>query len=167
MTQSPAPTNDADRFCLGCGYNLRGLPRGDCPECGQWFDPNLEITYAGQPPMPAPPRPRLRPATAIAAAVTLIALGRLVIYTLDADTAVCVYVSIYPLWLLGCILLIMSVVRNETLTGLVTWMLAGIGIGLALAVWDGPLGVLVACCVGPFAGLLREWMDLGEITRQR
>jgi hypothetical protein len=31
--------------CLKCGYLLRGLPRNECPECGQAFDPGDPRTY--------------------------------------------------------------------------------------------------------------------------
>src|SRR5688500_6888706 len=30
---APAP-NDADLFCPGCGYDLRAIDSGRCPECG-------------------------------------------------------------------------------------------------------------------------------------
>jgi hypothetical protein len=30
--------------CLGCGYNLKGLPEPRCPECGLRFDPNRSAT---------------------------------------------------------------------------------------------------------------------------
>jgi hypothetical protein len=31
---------DVDRFCPGCGYDLRGITSDRCPECGTPFDPN-------------------------------------------------------------------------------------------------------------------------------
>jgi hypothetical protein len=31
--------------CLGCGYDLRGLPENRCPECGLPFDPADPSTY--------------------------------------------------------------------------------------------------------------------------
>ena len=31
--------------CLKCGYLLRGLPSGRCPECGKFFDPTDMGTY--------------------------------------------------------------------------------------------------------------------------
>jgi hypothetical protein len=36
----PALAGDAsiDRFCVGCGYNLRGLISDRCPECGLKLD---------------------------------------------------------------------------------------------------------------------------------
>lgn len=30
--------NESDRFCIACGYNLRGLTSEQCPECGLRFD---------------------------------------------------------------------------------------------------------------------------------
>lgn len=43
MTAHPAidpidETLDAEHFCLSCGYNLRGLAGGRCPECGRVID---------------------------------------------------------------------------------------------------------------------------------
>ena len=34
------PDLTTDRFCPGCGYDLRGIPSDRCPECGTPFDPN-------------------------------------------------------------------------------------------------------------------------------
>ena len=31
--------------CLDCGYDLRGLPKNRCPECGREFDPEDCRTY--------------------------------------------------------------------------------------------------------------------------
>jgi len=31
--------------CLGCGYDLRGLPENRCPECGRAFDPDDSTTF--------------------------------------------------------------------------------------------------------------------------
>ncbi len=33
-------TDSGDLFCSECGYNLRGLTVGRCPECGHAFDPD-------------------------------------------------------------------------------------------------------------------------------
>jgi len=38
---SPAP----HKRCLGCGYDLHGLPENRCPECGRPFDPEDPRTY--------------------------------------------------------------------------------------------------------------------------
>ncbi|HYE18170.1 MAG TPA: hypothetical protein VEA69_06985 [Tepidisphaeraceae bacterium] len=37
-----------DLYCLGCYYNLRGLPADArrCPECGRNFHPDLPATYS-------------------------------------------------------------------------------------------------------------------------
>jgi hypothetical protein len=32
------PVENSERFCLDCGYNLRGLAGGRCPECGRVID---------------------------------------------------------------------------------------------------------------------------------
>ncbi len=37
------------RHCLGCGYDLRGLPEPcDCPECGQHLDPGVYTWFGIQ-----------------------------------------------------------------------------------------------------------------------
>ena len=35
----------AEMFCLQCGYNLRGLERPSCPECGRGYDAENPATY--------------------------------------------------------------------------------------------------------------------------
>jgi hypothetical protein len=41
---SPEPS-ESQKFCISCGYSLRGLPVNRCPECGQAFDPEDPRTY--------------------------------------------------------------------------------------------------------------------------
>ncbi len=43
----------ANKYCLDCGYNLRGLERGKCPECGRWFDVEERWSWAAQEPVSA------------------------------------------------------------------------------------------------------------------
>ncbi len=38
------------RYCRGCGYSLRGLSAGKCPECGRPFDPANEATLSRRKP---------------------------------------------------------------------------------------------------------------------
>lgn len=38
-------TPPVEARCLGCGYALRGLEGGVCPECGRPFDPADPLTY--------------------------------------------------------------------------------------------------------------------------
>jgi hypothetical protein len=33
-------------YCLGCFYDLRGLPENRCPECGRLFDPTNHRTFS-------------------------------------------------------------------------------------------------------------------------
>src|SRR5690349_11519396 len=35
-----------ERYCLKCGYSLRGLTDNHCPECGTEFDPENPSTFA-------------------------------------------------------------------------------------------------------------------------
>jgi len=44
---SPSET-DSGMYCLGCRYDLRGLPENRCPECGRSFDPSQSRTFARQ-----------------------------------------------------------------------------------------------------------------------
>ncbi len=41
-----------ERYCLGCGYPLFGLPEPRCPECGRAFDPLDPSTFALSPKQP-------------------------------------------------------------------------------------------------------------------
>ncbi len=41
-------------YCLGCQYDLRGLPERRCPECGRAFDPQDPATYLKVPTQPRP-----------------------------------------------------------------------------------------------------------------
>jgi len=40
---------NADRYCRGCGYNVRQLPEPRCPECGRAFDPADPRTTLAKP----------------------------------------------------------------------------------------------------------------------
>lgn len=40
------PTPQTPMRCLGCGYDLIGLPAGVCPECARAFDPEDASTWA-------------------------------------------------------------------------------------------------------------------------
>src|SRR5262245_60167127 len=42
--------------CFGCGYELRGLPAGACPECGRAFNPSDPQTFGDAPPRWNPAR---------------------------------------------------------------------------------------------------------------
>jgi hypothetical protein len=45
---SSAGEHETGMYCLGCRYNLRGLPENRCPECGRSFDPSRPTTFARQ-----------------------------------------------------------------------------------------------------------------------
>lgn len=36
--------------CIDCAYDLRGLSRHACPECGRWFEPDDPTSYDTRPP---------------------------------------------------------------------------------------------------------------------
>ena len=36
-------------YCLGCYYDLRGLPENRCPECGRFFSPGNPKSYSVTP----------------------------------------------------------------------------------------------------------------------
>src|SRR5215217_6210412 len=61
----------AAAYCRRCGYPLRGLAGGRCPECGGAFDLTNRKTFARKPPRPAV----WRWARRVAAVLTLLALA--------------------------------------------------------------------------------------------
>ena len=42
---APTESSPSIRHCLGCSYDLRGLPENRCPECGRCFDPDDPGTF--------------------------------------------------------------------------------------------------------------------------
>ncbi|MEX2216030.1 MAG: hypothetical protein WD768_18100 [Phycisphaeraceae bacterium] len=38
------PLKEINLYCPSCGYDLRGSPRGDCPECGKAVDREAMLT---------------------------------------------------------------------------------------------------------------------------
>src|SRR5215212_3665833 len=61
----------AAAYCRRCGYSLRGLAGGRCPECGGAFDLANRKTFARKPPRPA----LWRWARRVTVLVTLLALA--------------------------------------------------------------------------------------------
>ena len=45
-----APASAPHAYCRGCGYSLRGLAGGNCPECGRAFDLADRRTVGRRPP---------------------------------------------------------------------------------------------------------------------
>jgi hypothetical protein len=89
--------------CPDCGYDLRGLPSGQCPECGRAFDPSDPASYLGRP---------LSGRTLLVEAVVAIVLllGVLLLGWL-ADRGLPVIESFYWFWVIaGPFSLIMSFV---------------------------------------------------------
>jgi len=49
---SAATTTALSAYCKRCGYSLRGLEGGKCPECGREFDLSDRRSFARRPPRP-------------------------------------------------------------------------------------------------------------------
>lgn len=60
--------------CIGCGYALRGLSSGRCPECGREFDPNNPATFHQGQPISRLSRLVLRPISVIWVGLALIGM---------------------------------------------------------------------------------------------
>jgi hypothetical protein len=78
MTQNNAEINLDERFCLGCGYALRGLQSRRCPECGRAFNPDDPATMSIGRPLRGWQRAVLRPTSWALIFLALLGTGLLV-----------------------------------------------------------------------------------------
>jgi len=73
------PTPAVDVFCPRCRYNLRGLPDGHCPECGERFERQRLLVDAER---PVEPLWRLGLAFLVFPAMYWVSIGPILIFLL-------------------------------------------------------------------------------------
>ncbi|WP_432800055.1 hypothetical protein [Poriferisphaera sp. WC338] len=87
-------------FCLECGYNLRGLTRRTCPECGRSFNPNDRYSYADSPKGNAALVHPILYQVGIPAILFFVPLCfGFFAWLVEPDVSMSIFVFLYPFWI--------------------------------------------------------------------
>jgi hypothetical protein len=136
-------------FCIGCGYDLKGLTRTTCPECGRRFSPGDPETYACGPPSPVK---RSIIVQALAAGLAWFSVAPMYIAWMQAwfilgrrpqahidDPKLIAGLTLYPEPVYCCTLapvaLLIHLVLLSWLALRAEWMLAAVHFWIALVSW--------------------------------
>ncbi|MEM0915086.1 MAG: hypothetical protein AAGK09_10820 [Planctomycetota bacterium] len=138
---------DADRYCLDCGYNLRGLHEPRCPECGSWFDPERPSTYyaKGDVSQELLRQDKTIRTALIAVLIVLTVAGLPIIYFAD-DLLGPPFEWLGPLltvtpWSAMCAYALIWLIEHDRVVTLPAYLIAGVVIGVGL----GIVAALVGC----------------------
>jgi hypothetical protein len=110
-------------YCLGCNYDLRGLPEPRCPECGRAFDPNDPKTFREE------PRERHRAWIVVAIYMLPLVLSSWVWMTTHPQSAIA-----WSMRLLICV---------RTACGPIGWVLPSLGLAIPAALLEWGIWLLV------------------------
>lgn len=143
--------NQLEGYCKDCGYPLTGLPSGRCPECGCTFNWSLPTTYSSdrepvQTQSDATQEYRKRLANRIVVSTLVLFSGLVPLLSADRmpGYACCLFIFVIPIWIMLCVIGLLSIVSSTGSLGIPGALLIGIGVGLAL----GGLTALIATSIG-------------------
>lgn len=152
---------DRDRYCIECGYNLRGVTRPVCPECGRSFDPKRLSTYLNDPPA-EPTLQRIgrragHRGTSLTIHLLALWMPSIVLWfgpDLHIPTFACMLLP--PLVLLGAaaIYRVLQLLPEHIQENVALTLPVGFGTGALLGIPYGPIGMAVGAIVGPITGLI-------------
>lgn len=131
---------DVDRYCLDCGYNLRGLHEPRCPECGSWFDPERPSTYYAKGDVSQELlRQDQTVRVALIVVLTVVGIAGLPIIFFADDLIAGRFRWIGPLlvvtpWSAMCSYALLWLVEHDRLVTLPAYLIAGVAIGVGLGV---------------------------------
>ncbi|MFN3167696.1 MAG: hypothetical protein ACE37H_11605 [Phycisphaeraceae bacterium] len=136
---------ESEARCKGCGYPLMGLPSGGCPECGRAFDWNKRTTYRLPHDKGAVAGMLLNrrwPATRFVLAFApglLLSVGYAA-GVVEVGYWGCFILLAYPVWLVVCVALLLSVVAPLDRLSTGVSILLGVAAGAVLGMTGGIVG---------------------------
>lgn len=156
--------------CRGCGYPLKGLPSGECPECGHEFDWNKRTTYRlGDEPGTLRGMYLLRKKALLRLALVL-APGLVVLLSvwfglIDYGDWGCFLIILYPFWVLAATVCTLAVISPIGLLGTLGAMMLGIVIAFPFSLFFGVgvWGLALAIPAGLVAGLVFKHMQMNDL----
>jgi hypothetical protein len=160
--------SDPDARCKDCGYTLKGLPSGACPECGRPFDWNKRTTF------------RLGDEPGALGAVWLVrkrALIRFLLVFIPGFVVVlsalldgislndwgCFLILIYPFWVVACTVCALALASPMGMLGVLGSMLLGGVIAFFFYALFGPWVMALAVPTGLVAGLVFKHMQYSDL----
>ncbi|MEM9419857.1 MAG: hypothetical protein AAGA25_12525 [Planctomycetota bacterium] len=169
-----------DKFCKGCGYNLRGLMSGECPECGLPFSLTNPRTYLTSDQLGQNKANQVLPKRRVLNFLISILVAWVIPYSLGllialginpsassapselAVVGCCLYIVFYPVTILIATTCLLNALLPERINGITANILAGALFGgvlmagqLVLFTGFSPLILALGIVVGLPAGLWR------------
>lgn len=154
---------ERDVRCRGCDYPLKGIPSGECPECGRPFDWNKRTTYKeGDEPGFAGThlRPRLIRGLIL---LGLFLVGVVLLLVPWNDFSCCFFSTVYPMWLMVCTILILAMISVDGRIPLVLALPLGVVIAMVLGLTAGWYGLAVGAAAGLLGGLVYKQLEMNNM----
>ena len=155
-------------YCRGCGYQLHGIPSGPCPECGRPFDWNKRTTYRAADDLDTIAAFSQRRGKRAALFFVVLLSGILPILLISHDffltdvVCCCSTALCYPLWLIACVVTLLSCISTTGRLGLLGCLMIGCPAAVLFAIPAGPLGLYLACPAGLMGGLVFKHLELNN-----
>lgn len=163
---------ETDARCKDCDYPLKGLPSGDCPECGRPFDWNRRSTYRLGDEVGEIHGMWINRKRALLRLLIVLSPGMLVWFGVwFAEVRFgywgCFLIVAYPFWLLACTVCTIALVSPTGQLGTMGAMIVGVFaafaltliFGMTLSLW----GLVFALPVGLVGGLVFKHMELNDM----
>jgi len=170
--------NQLEGYCKECGYPLHGLPSGACPECGCAFNWSIPSTSnRGNEPVQSESdaveeyRRALGKRISVFALLLIVGLFPLAsVDNLPGYAWCCLMIFALPVWLMLCVIAVLSIVSSTGSLGVPGALLIGLGVGITLgfiisliATSFGTVGLIFGLPAGLLGALIFKQLELNNM----
>ncbi|XAL98048.1 hypothetical protein OT109_10610 [Phycisphaeraceae bacterium D3-23] len=161
--------DDRNPTCRDCGYALRGIPSGECPECGREFNWNKRTTYrtADEPGFWVG-QWQIR-GRRLLSFIALVAVGQLIVAGFWSgvipflDWTCCGAVLVYPLWLTACVVAMLALISPRGELGLLGCLVLGCAGAFAMSLTASFPGMVASLPAGLVGGLFFKHLEMNNM----